>query len=506
MAGGDGIPSPARSRKAGTAFAPRGDRLMDMEPQPFTGIEALLAHRTWVRDLARMLVADGSAAEDLEQQVWMEAIASPPRHGGSLRAWLGRVLRRRAADGRRERWRRARRETAAARPEAQRPTAEVVAEAEAHRAVADAVLSLEEPYRETVLLRFFEGMSPAGIASRQGVPVETVRTRTRRALDRLREALDRRSGGDRGAWVAALVPLVGFRAGEGAAAAATGGIVMASKATVVAGVAGAIVATGAVLGVEALSPAASTRDLEEARAEVRELRGRLEAVESRPAPQAPASPPLPAPAPGPDPAVRDRLASQDRRIAALEKSLADVKERAAAGPGDAARDGETAAQREEREARAREGREQLERAKRAVEELESQVAALRKRALDRSLAESDRLVALGKLRFLPKGIDREVVAGMIAFFRESTEPATRDAILRELHGTKDPELKALFLDALRTDEDEKVRERAARDIDTWLDDREVRTALQDARDSDASPRVRQAAGRTLQSKVKEDGK
>src|SRR5258706_7597640 len=107
---------------------------------------------------------------------------------------------------------------------------------------------------------------------------------------------------------------------------------MASKATVVAGVAGAIVATGAVLGVEALSPAASTRDLEEARAEVRELRGRLEAVESRPAPQAPASPPLPAPAPGPDPAVRDRLAPPDPRGAAPGKAPPPRKEGAAPGP------------------------------------------------------------------------------------------------------------------------------------------------------------------------------
>src|SRR5262245_2004586 len=75
------------------------------------------------------------------------------------------------------------------------------------RRVVSSVLALEEPYRDVVLLRFFEDLPPREVARRLGVPTETVRTRTRRALDRLRERLDAEHGGDRAAWSAALAPV-----------------------------------------------------------------------------------------------------------------------------------------------------------------------------------------------------------------------------------------------------------------------------------------------------------
>src|SRR5437879_6373485 len=101
--------------------------------------EALLAHRQWVRELARRLVADESAADDLEQQTWLAALRSSPRHGGSPKAWLATVLRSWLHKTRRGEERRARRERAAARCGPAPSTAEIVAEAEAHRRVVDAV-------------------------------------------------------------------------------------------------------------------------------------------------------------------------------------------------------------------------------------------------------------------------------------------------------------------------------------------------------------------------------
>ena len=80
----------------------------------------------------------------------------------------------------------------------------------------------------------------------------------------------------------------------------------------------------------------------------------------------------------------------------------------------------------------------------------------------------------------------------------------REWLLRDLHGTKDPDLKGLFLEAMRSDPDEKVRERAARDIDDYLDDPDVRQALERARDQDASEAVRRRAVRTLASTGKKD--
>lgn len=54
---------------------------------------------------------------------------------------------------------------------------------------------LAEPYRSTVALRFFESLPPRTIALRMSAPVETVRTRLKTAIERLRANLDREYGG-----------------------------------------------------------------------------------------------------------------------------------------------------------------------------------------------------------------------------------------------------------------------------------------------------------------------
>lgn len=153
-------------------------------------VESLLVHREWVRGLARRLVLDDARADDLAQQTWLRALTSPPPSGTATRAWLGTIARNLARDLARRRERRARRELAAAHPEALPATIDVVGRAEALGRVVQAVVALDEPYRTTVLLRFFEGLSPGQVAQRMDVPVETVRTRLRRALERLRSALD----------------------------------------------------------------------------------------------------------------------------------------------------------------------------------------------------------------------------------------------------------------------------------------------------------------------------
>jgi RNA polymerase sigma factor (sigma-70 family) len=78
--------------------------------------------------------------------------------------------------------RRVRREETVARPEGVPSDADVLERERLRRGVVDAVLALPEPYRATLLLRYFEDLPPREIARRTGVPVETVRTRTRRAI------------------------------------------------------------------------------------------------------------------------------------------------------------------------------------------------------------------------------------------------------------------------------------------------------------------------------------
>jgi hypothetical protein len=88
--------------------------------------------------------------------------------------------------------------------------ADVVERAEMHRLVVDRVLALPEPYREALLLRYFEELSAAEVAERQEVPVATARTRLQRGLERLRRELDQIHGGDRGQWLSALLPIAGI--------------------------------------------------------------------------------------------------------------------------------------------------------------------------------------------------------------------------------------------------------------------------------------------------------
>ena len=131
----------------------------------------LAAHRRFVRSLARSLVADASAADDLVQDTWVAALTRGPREGGSLRAWFATVLRRRAAESRRAGASRSRREEVAARGEALPSTLDMVERAAVQRDLVQAVLDLDEPYRTTILWRFLEELPPREIARRAGVPV-----------------------------------------------------------------------------------------------------------------------------------------------------------------------------------------------------------------------------------------------------------------------------------------------------------------------------------------------
>jgi RNA polymerase sigma-70 factor (ECF subfamily) len=169
--------------------------------------EQLLQHVPWVRALAGSLVADPNRADDLAQETWVRALRRPPAAGSHPRGWLASILRNLLRQEHRAGARRSRREAAVARPEAAPPETDVVERASTHRALVELVTELEEPFRTTVLLRYFDELAPAEIARRLEVPEATVRSRLRRGLERLRTRLDALSGGDRSTWVSALAPL-----------------------------------------------------------------------------------------------------------------------------------------------------------------------------------------------------------------------------------------------------------------------------------------------------------
>lgn len=185
--------------------------------------EALLQHAEFIRSLACRLVGDDATVDDVLQSTWLAAVTAPPRDASSLRPWLARVAvnfarRIRRDSGTRERHERS---AAAARPELRPDIAQSLGHEEAIRGVVDAVFALSEPYRTAIVLHYYEGLRPGQIADRLGVPTETVRTRLKRAIAKMREHLDDRHGGDRRAWSVTLVPLLGIELPPGSAAGAT---------------------------------------------------------------------------------------------------------------------------------------------------------------------------------------------------------------------------------------------------------------------------------------------
>ncbi|MFG0316921.1 MAG: RNA polymerase sigma factor, partial [Planctomycetota bacterium JB042] len=187
--------------------------------------ELLLEHSEFVRRLARGLVRDPDRADDVVQETWLAALRNPPRARESAAAWFRSAARNVASKLDRGERRRVRRETAVATTEPVAPDAgELVHRLTLQRAAVDAVLALSEPTRTTIVLRYFEDLSPTEIADRLGVPRNTVRARLRRGLERLRADLDARHDGDRSRWLAAMLPLAGIEPATLAAGAAAGTI------------------------------------------------------------------------------------------------------------------------------------------------------------------------------------------------------------------------------------------------------------------------------------------
>ena len=187
----------------------------------------LLAQRAWLHELAACLVRDEAERDDLVQETWLAALERPPQ--GELRPWLATVLRNRWRFARRTRARRGDRELERGEARLAPSAAELAEQAELQGVLVRAVLALEEPYRSTVLLRYFGERSSAAIAAQEGVPEGTVRSRLKRALDQLRDELDRANGGERRRWALALVPLARLARGSAGSAAmgwATAGVLV----------------------------------------------------------------------------------------------------------------------------------------------------------------------------------------------------------------------------------------------------------------------------------------
>lgn len=192
--------------------------------------EALLEHWSWVRRLAGQLVRDPEGRDEVVQQTWLVALEKRPQ-ATNLRAWLRRVVQRTAHHRYRSDARRASHERAARTLADVPDPAELAAQAERWHGLVGAIARLDEPYRSTILLRFYRDMSPRDIARSLDLPAATVRSRLKRGLDQLRSMLDREHDGNRAAWRALLAPAAAMASGS-VLAAGTGALLMGTKAKV----------------------------------------------------------------------------------------------------------------------------------------------------------------------------------------------------------------------------------------------------------------------------------
>lgn len=166
-----------------------------LERQELVALEVLYdRHHRLALGLARRMLDDYQAAEDVVQEVFLavwQHSALYRRERGSVKNWILAMTHHRAVD-------RLRRRPAA--PEVK----ELGAEMEDRRAasvweqafaqirgeqVSAALNTLPPEQRETIELAYFRGKSQSEIATLHGVPLGTVKGRTRLALEKLRVQL-----------------------------------------------------------------------------------------------------------------------------------------------------------------------------------------------------------------------------------------------------------------------------------------------------------------------------
>ncbi len=176
--------------------------------KPDAAPEALLEELAWLKQVARALLGRPEDAEDLVQEVMVEAVRQRSRTGGlarpRLRTWLRTVAQRKA-------WRRLERtgsrrqaEDLAGEGDAGPHSApdETLERLELHRDLTHEIEQLDSEDRQLIVQRYLQGLAPVEIAAQLGLTSSIVRKRLARALERLRARLRSTPRGD--SWMGAL--------------------------------------------------------------------------------------------------------------------------------------------------------------------------------------------------------------------------------------------------------------------------------------------------------------
>jgi len=157
--------------------------------------DVALPHIDAAYNVARYLVRDATAADDVVQEAYLRALRGFANYrGGDAKAWLLAIVRNCAYT-----WLAAHRtDRADATIDVEAlgdPYAETPEQAAARASDANALRALierlPEPYRETLVLRELEELSYKEIAQITGVPIGTVMSRLARARQWLIDATER---------------------------------------------------------------------------------------------------------------------------------------------------------------------------------------------------------------------------------------------------------------------------------------------------------------------------
>ena len=157
-----------------------------------------------VRRYCRDALRDAILADDVHQQVFIEAFRDLPRFVGRahVRIWLFAIVRHRALDAAKARNRAhafLERAEAADAADPHPSPAESIDETRLHRALAASLDELAEPARAALLLRYHQGFTFQQMAKLCCERPGTLHARVTRALPQLRARIESRIGAHHGA-------------------------------------------------------------------------------------------------------------------------------------------------------------------------------------------------------------------------------------------------------------------------------------------------------------------
>jgi RNA polymerase sigma-70 factor (ECF subfamily) len=159
---------------------------------------------TTVHTIAYYLLGQADDAEDAVEETFWQAWREAGRYEasrGAVSTWLSTIARSRALDRHRARRRRAEEPLDSVTPSSdgsggvtgsRAPSANPQQEAETSERARDVAAALEKlpaEQREVIELAYFGGLSQSEIAARTSLPLGTVKTRARLALEKLRAPL-----------------------------------------------------------------------------------------------------------------------------------------------------------------------------------------------------------------------------------------------------------------------------------------------------------------------------